>query len=227
MKKLPRRVIGVKSLIAAIVLLISGGLIGTLSIQYANMQKDTAVAKTLSLAEQIQVACIEGTEQETLRNYDLCKEATDVIDNPNIVATGAKGDRGEVGPRGPQGLQGSTGPQGLKGDKGDKGDLGPTGFAGTDGAPGPQGLQGLLGLQGPQGEPGLIGPQGPKGDKGAPGEKGVPGDSIPQKINIESFACVGNDLILTINGSQATASGACKDTIVPPAEPPAATSVTP
>lgn len=174
MKFISRKAIGVKSLIAAIVLLITGGLIGTLSIQYANVQKDTAVAKTLSLAEQIQVACIEGTEQETLSNYDLCKEANNVIDDPQIVNTGAKGDRGEVGPRGPQGLQGSTGPQGLKGDKGDKGDLGPLGFAGPQGSPG---LQGLLGETGPQG---LQGPQGPKGDKGDKGDIGPTGPQGPE-----------------------------------------------
>lgn len=210
MKKLSRRVIGVKSLIAALVLLITGGLIGTFSIQYANMQKDTAVAKTLSLAEQIQVACASGSEKETLENYDLCKEATDVIDNPTIVTTGAKGDRGEQGPRGPQGFQGPAGPQGLKGDKGDQGELGPTGFAGQPGSPG---LQGLLGETGPQG------PQGAKGDKGDKGDIGLTGPVGPQgpqgPAGADGFSPVGAIIDCPTNSGELTLSNGTSTYNVP------------
>lgn len=214
----PSKVIGIKSLVAGVLLLILGGFIGTFTIHTANAQKDTAVAKTLSLAEQIQVACIEGTDAETINNYDLCKEATDVIDNPDQVARGAKGDTGSMGAQGPRGNPGDPGPRGPIGPIGPKGDTGEQGLLGAlgnTGAQGEPGLNGSPGIQGPKGDKGDRGDQGIQGEPGAKGDKGDPG--TPPVISIEGFVCQGDDLILTINGQTAVAAGACRDTQIAPA----------
>ena len=72
------------------------------------------------------------------------------------------------------------GPKGEPGDMGQRGEPGDKGVKGEHGYPGYKGDKGKEGVVGPQGPPGPTGQRGPHGIQGKDGEQGVKGDTGPQ-----------------------------------------------
>lgn len=179
-----------------------------------------AQEQTLSLSQEVQNACKEGSVQ--IGGRDICASArqaqqqveADVIAGP----PGPRGIQGEPGPSGPRGQQG---PPGAEGEPGDDGTPGPPGPEGDDGAAGQDGQDGEDGTAGEPGEPGPSGPPGVTGNAGEPGAPGkdgargpagpagkdstVPGPAGPagpagaagaageDGLGIQSIACVGTN----------------------------------
>lgn len=110
-------------------------------------QRDTAVAETVSLAEQIQAECDTGRLAGS-----VCGRADEIVAQPVV------GERGPTGPTGRTGDPGPIGPAGA--DSTVPGPSGPAGAAGQVGADG---------VDGADGEPGPSGPQGPPGPSCPPG----------------------------------------------------------
>ena len=148
---------------------------------------ELAEATTVSLAEQIQTACLDA--EVIVSDQDVCDRAEKVVDEgpPTTVS----GERGPVGPVGPTGVPGRPGTEGAAGAPGEQGAEGAPGEPGVDGrsilgTPGPLGLPGAPGnagepgapgADGPAGPPGESGPAGPTGPAGPPGVAGPPGSA--------------------------------------------------
>lgn len=197
-----------------------------------------AQEQTLTLAQEIQTACKEGSIEVSGR--DVCAQArqaqqqveADVIAGP----PGPRGIQGEPGPSGPRGRQGPPGLDGVDGQDGipgsdgqdgptgEPGEPGPSGPPGEAGAPGESGADGKDGAQGPVGPPGPAGPAGadstvpgPPGPSGPAGAAGSPG---ADGVGIRSIQCTGTgtesrwEITLT-NGAAAIANGPCKATTTP------------
>lgn len=171
----------------------------------------------------------------------LCETARRILEDPTAPLEGAQGP---TGPQGIQGIQGFAGPRGEPGKdglNGDKGPVGKPGVNGTDGQPGATGEPGGNGADGKAGVPGAdgatgakgetgatgatgeAGPQGPTGEQGPAGPSGPPGadgtdgtNAVP--LEITSFSCQGEDLVLTITYGNAgsttsVAMGACAEVV--------------
>lgn len=201
-----------------------------------------AQEQTLSLSQEVQNACKEGSVQ--IGGQDICASArqaqqqveSDVIAGP----PGPRGIQGEPGPTGQRGPAGQDGADGADSDvPGPPGDdstvPGPPGEDGADGedstVPGPSGPpgpagkdstvpgpRGATGERGPAGAdstvPGPAGPSGPAGPAGSPGADGV---------GIKTAQCNGEGtnshwLLTLTNGQTITANGPCKVSVTP-AEP--------
>jgi collagen triple helix repeat protein len=132
-------------------------------------QRDAAVAKTVSLAEQIRGECTAGR-----LSGPICDDAGEAIAQPIPGPAGPRGPAGEsiVGPKGDPGAAGQPGATGVPGPAGAAGAPGATGPAGADGDPGADGERGPMGEQGPKGDKGDPGEPGPAGKDGADGEDG-------------------------------------------------------
>lgn len=205
-----------------------------------------AQEQTLSLSQEVQNACKEGSVQ--IGGRDICASArqaqqqveADVIAGP----PGPRGIQGEPGPSGPRGQQGPPGAEGEDGD--DSTVPGPAGEDGTDGTDGTDGADSEVpGPPGPAGEDGEDGATGAKGDRGATGERGpagapgkdstVPGPAGPAGATgaagadgrgIRDIQCVGNGSesywsITLTDGTTLAGGGPCKPGIpAAPTQPP-------
>jgi hypothetical protein len=124
--------------VAALVMLVVGGLVTVVGMSQQRQQqaadngvtiaqvvheRDTAVATSVSLAQQVQAACLAG-EQTTAELGTVCHAAD------QVAATPIPGPRGIPGAAGPTGPPGAVGPPG------------PTGPAGQDGKDGKDGRNG-------------------------------------------------------------------------------------
>jgi hypothetical protein len=127
--------------IAALIMLVIGGLVTVLAISQQQQQqaadngvtvaqvaheRDTAVATSINLAQQVQAACAAG-EQVAAELSTACHAADQVAATPI------------PGPRGVPGAPGPAGPAGTPGAPGTVGPPGPTGPAGKDGKDGRNG----------------------------------------------------------------------------------------
>ena len=182
-----------------------------------------AQEQTLSLSQQVQTACQDGTVQ--IGGQDICASArqaqadveADVVSGP----PGPRGIPGEPGPPGPEGREGEPGDDGEPGDAGSDGTDGEPGASGPDGEPGDPGTPGEAGADGTDGRNGNPGPRGPAGSdgrNGAPGPAGPSGPAGPagsDGVGIRTIQCTGTGIesqweITLTNGTTATASGPCK-----------------
>lgn len=139
---------------------------------------ELAEATTVSLAEQIQAACLD--DAVIVSDEDVCERADRVVDEGPQVVAGERGERGPQGEAGPTGTPGRDGRPGLAGPPGEDGDDGVPGAAGTPGrtvvgSPGSNGLDGGAGLDGAPGAPGSPGADGAPGAPGEAGPQGPPG----------------------------------------------------
>ncbi|MBG6085803.1 collagen-like protein [Zhihengliuella flava] len=214
-----RNTLGV-ALVAAIVLLLGASFaLGLLAQKRATVAESNAQ----SLAQQVQVACADGSSL-LVDDRDLCKRASEVQQNPTEPVAGPPGPQGPQGIPGPQGeagINGVRGPPGEDGQDGADGEDGATGPAGADGSPGPagadgeDGADGATGPQGPAGPTGAPGPAGPSGPPGAPGTDGADGAPGPAGIGIESVQCVGTGnesywAVTYTDGTEQTSDGPCR-----------------
>lgn len=177
-----------------------------------------AQEQTLSLSQEVQNACKEGSVQ--IGGQDICASArqaqeqveSDVVAGPP-GPRGIQGEPGLTGARGPAGQDGADGadsdvpgppgddstvpgPPGEDGADGEDstvpGPTGPPGPAGKDSTvPGPRGATGERGPAGADSTvPGPAGPSGPAGPAGPPGADGSPG---PAGVGIRDIQCVGGN----------------------------------
>lgn len=193
-----------------------------------------AQEQTLSLSQEVQNACKEGSVQ--IGGQDICASArqaqqqveSDVIAGPP-GPRGIQGEPGATGPRGPMGspgadgedgadgADGTPGAEGAAGEPGPDGVDGEAGAAGEDGADGSTGPRGAAGASGQDGAPGPAGPSGPAGPAGAIGPSGPAGSPGADGVGIRTIQCTGAgadsrwEITLT-NGNTAIASGPCKAT---------------
>lgn len=141
---------------------------------------ELAEATTVSLAEQIQAACLDA--EVIVSDQDVCDRADEVVDEgPPTTVSGERGPAGPAGPTGFPGRPGTEGPSGPPGAEGQPGTdgqsiMGTPGPLGLPGAPGSTGEPGSPGADGPAGPPGESGPSGPTGPEGPPGPTGTPGE---------------------------------------------------
>ena len=144
---------------------------------------ELAEATTVSLAEQIQAACLDA--EVIVSDQDVCDRADEVVDEgPPTTVSGERGPAGPAGPTGfpgRPGIEGPSGPSGAPGAEGQPGTdgqsiMGTPGPLGLPGAPGSTGEPGSPGADGPAGPPGESGPAGPTGPEGPPGPTGTPGE---------------------------------------------------
>lgn len=207
-----------------------------------------AQEQTLSLSQEVQTACREGSIE--VGGRDICATArqaqqqveADVVAGP----PGPRGIQGEPGPGGPRGQTGPAGSDGADGSDGDDSDVpgppgedstvaGPPGEDGTDGqdstVPGPAGPSGKAGADGKDSTaPGPRGPAGERGPAGAdstiPGPVGPSGPAGPagaDGVGIRTAQCTGEGsnshwLLTLTSGQTITANGPCKVSVTP-AEP--------
>ena len=188
------------SVFVFLLLLLSLGLFGSLSLTYCVWNKQTEVTSQLQneLHTQSEVKNKLQSELLDVRN-ELQKrsELADIQRQKKLVSymncdknehnhtkcTLKPGPKGEPGPEGPTGEKGTKGEQGdmgnrgEPGDKGMKGNLGYPGYKGEKGVVGPQGPPGPTGPQGPPGVQGETGERGFMGQKGEPGDKGMRGNT--------------------------------------------------
>lgn len=203
-----------------------------------------AQEQTLSLTQEIQLACAEG--EVTVSGRNLCQAGRQA--RAQVEADVVAGPAGPVGPVGPRGIQGESGPagtdgkEGPRGPEGEDGDdstiAGPPGEDGTDGkdsaAAGPAGETGPKGDRGPAGERGATGATGPAGPAGK--DSTVPGPSGPAGavgatgqagsagVGIADIQCVGTGTasywsITLTDGTTLTSNGPCKTAIAPEPAP--------
>lgn len=140
----------------------------------ASQRAQAARSNALSLAEQVQRACLD--EDVIVSDQNVCDRAEEVADEPSTPITPQPGPTGATGERGPAPSEGDVaravasycdsrgycrGPEGGKGDKGDPG---------QPGTPG-ESIKGDTGDTGPAG----ASIKGDRGETGAPGEPGPPG----------------------------------------------------
>jgi hypothetical protein len=154
---------------------------------------ETSEANAVSLAEQVQAEC---ENPAVAVDFDICRQAEDIAEQPTEPVPGP------VGPRGPEG---PTGPRGFTGDVGPPGPVGPAGAQGLPGGVGPAGPAGADGAAGASGES-IVGPEGPAGPAGPAGADGVDGRGIV------SVAC-GDDsnwLITFTDDTTQTVAGPCR-----------------
>jgi Collagen triple helix repeat (20 copies) len=111
-------------------------------------EKNVVAQRGLSLAEQVQAACLaSGPSSEELQRQGACGAADRVVASPGI------GPRGAPGQPGLPGESGSQGPVGPSGPAGKDGAVGPSGPPGADGADGKSGKDGKDGKNGTDGQP--------------------------------------------------------------------------
>lgn len=146
-----------------------------------------AQEQTLSLTQEIQLACAEG--EVTVSGRNLCQAGRQA--RAQVEADVVAGPAGPVGPVGPRGIQGESGPAGADGKEGPRGPEGEDGDDSTVPGPkgedstiaGPPGEDGTDGedsaVAGPAGEPGAKGDRGPAGERGATGATGATGPAGP------------------------------------------------
>jgi len=170
-----------RDLVTIVLLVVILSLLGWITYDRLQSQRraELAEATTVSLAEQIQAACLD--DAVIVSDEDVCERADRVVDNGPQVVAGERGERGPQGEAGPIGTPGRDGRPGLAGPPGEDGDDGVPGAAGTPGRTvvGPPGADGLDGGSGLDGSPGSPGAPGADGAPGAAGEPGVPGPPGP------------------------------------------------
>lgn len=186
---------------------------------------ELAEATTVSLAEQIQTACLD--DEVIVSDQDVCDRADEVVDEgPPTTVSGERGPVGPVGPTGAPGRPGSAGPAGAPGEPGADGApgepgadgrsiLGTPGPLGLPGAPGSAGEPGAPGADGPAGPPGESGPAGPTGPEGPPGVPGAPGPSGTPGVDgrgVLTLTCQddGTWLVTYTDDTTSTTPGPCR-----------------
>lgn len=174
--------VGVTFGVVVLVLLIAASLATSFLIGRGFQQSaQRAQEQTLSLSQEVQNACKEGSVQ--IGGQDICASArqaqqqveSDVVAGPP-GPRGIQGEPGMTGARGPAGQDGADGEDGSDGPPGTDGADGATGDAGAAGEPGPDGEDGNPGAAG---EDGADGSTGPRGATGASGQDGAPGPAGP------------------------------------------------
>ena len=223
---------GRRDLVTLALLIVIVGMLGWITWDREQSQRraELAEATTVSLAEQIQTACLD--DAVIVSDRDVCDRADRVVDDGPQVVAGERGERGpagEAGPTGPPGRPGAAGEDGTDGEPGTAGIpgtpgpagrtvVGPPGEAGTDGSigsdgtPGAPGADGLTGPPGPIGAPGPTGPPGPAGEPGPTGAPGAPGaDGTPGR-GVELLECQadGTWLITYTDDTTSTTPGPCR-----------------
>jgi len=162
-----RGVIGSRIVVAAVVVLIAGGITaGTVA----------GMGPSRNLAATSRVHACYNLETHVLRlklsPNSTCKPGEGLVSWNRVGPMGPPGPTGATGPKGHKGAKGADGAPGATGATGPQG---PTGATGPQGPQGPQGSQGATGPMGPAGQPGLVGPPGPTGLTGATGPAGPQG----------------------------------------------------
>lgn len=147
------------------------------------VERDAAAQQSLTLAQQVRLACDAGGETATQLGR-ACDTADRVIARP---VPGPAGPAGATGPAGVPGLPGTAGIPGLEGPRGPAGEPGNAGAAGDKGPAGDRGESGPKGDQGDKGDPGDKGDQ---GDPGPVGPPGPPGDTCPAGQHREDITYV-------------------------------------
>jgi hypothetical protein len=97
----------------------------SVKVAQAVRERDVMAARSVSLAEEVQAACMTGGQAAAELNRACTKAA-------QVVATPIPGPRGTPGGQGPPGV---TGPQGPIGPEGPQGPVGADGKDGRNGAP--------------------------------------------------------------------------------------------
>jgi hypothetical protein len=120
------------------VLAVLAGVAVTLAAGRTEDQRNAAVARSLSLAEQVRRACAAGGSGAVeLRQVGACQAAAQVQVSPMSGPAGASGEPGPEAPPGPPGPSGPAGQPGTPGLPGSPGSPGSPGQPGRDGDAGP------------------------------------------------------------------------------------------
>ena len=162
-----------------VLLLVSLGLFGSLSLTYLVWNKQTEVTKELAdLQNQLNKivpgeSLVKGQLKRNVRQADEDTEMPSEVEIRNalteinemklLLATYMNCSKSEFN------HTKCTLQPGPKGEPGDTGPPGPQGIAGQRGSVGPKGLQGAVGPPGEKGREGEVGPPGPSGPQGPPG----------------------------------------------------------
>jgi hypothetical protein len=207
-------------LVALLVIMV--GLNGWL-LHDASQRAQAARQNALSLAEQVQRACLD--EDVIVSDKNVCDRAEEVVEEPATPVTpqpGPSGAAGERGPgpsendiavavaaycdsrgdcRGPAGAPGAS----VKGDKGDPGES----VQGEKGDPGAS-------VKGDKGDTGDTGDTGATGDTGQQGEPGRPPTAEEILAQVQAFCaanyeCRGPVGDTGMNGQNGTPGPACPD----------------
>ena len=205
---------------------------------------ERANERTLTLAEQVAVACAEGSVK--VNGNNVCNAAERAAAEVHQEARqgppgppgppGPEGDPGPAGkdaptpPAGRDGTDGTDGRDGKDGEPGPPGPRGPAGEPGQDGRDGVDGKDGadstVPGPAGPSGPPGpagkdstVPGPRGPAGERGPAGPAGPAGKDGAPGVGISSITCSGSGgdsswTITMTDGTTMRASGPCKATTI-------------
>ena len=104
-----------RDLVSMLLLMVIIALLGWITWDRLQSQRraEVAEATTVSLAEQIQAACLD--DEVIVSDRDICDRADQVVDaGPTVIV----GDRGPAGSAGPPGPAGTPGEDGLDGEDG-------------------------------------------------------------------------------------------------------------
>ena len=196
------------SFVFFVLLLLSLGLFGSLTLTYCVWNKQTEVTRELADLQNELLHKLPGellAKGQLKRNVRQADEDTDMpsateirnalteinemklllADYMNCSTNENNHTKCTLQP-GPKGEPGDTGPPGMKGVAGPVGPKGDTGLQGPEGPAGEKGTQGEPGSMGQKGNPGdkgikgNVGYTGYKGEKGREGVVGPPGPSGPQ-----------------------------------------------
>lgn len=203
-----RRFIGSVAIATALVLGLAGVILGWHEL---GQRAETAESTTVSLAERVQERC-ETEGSLLVDDRDLCEQADDVVDDPELGIDPADGIDGRDGVDGVDGIDGRPGKDGRDGKDGKDGKDGASGPGGPGGDPGADGTAGVDGVDGADGE------------DGADGQAGAPGINGTNGRGIADITChtTGDWIITLTDGTALTVKGPCR--VAQPEPTPTATT---